>query len=230
MNVRRNFACAAALGTIGATTFGVVINPGEWSVVEGTNPTQSPWLSVPSPGAVGAQFAVIGAPSVAIYSGQLLISFGETVPLEEPVLFYRFQQTWAADTTRRISSISFTGYKDIRVEAEYLTNQAGDGQPKRVRRSADGDVITFEFETPIPGNVAATRFFYTYTNGANLVFDGTATITLLSGETTTISGIPRPSLGVAPPAPTCQGDFNADGVINFTDLNGVLTNFGELCP
>jgi hypothetical protein len=230
MNARKLFACAAALGTIGASAFGVVINPGQWSVLVGTNGIQSPWLNVPSPGATGAQFAVLGAPFVAIYSGQLLISFGRTVPLEEPVLFYRIQQTWAEDTTRRISSISFTGYKDIRVESEFRTDQSGDGEPKRVRRSADGDVITFEFETPIPGNVAATKFFYTYTNGANLVFDGTATITLLSGESATITGLPRPSLGVAPPAPTCPGDTNADGVINFVDLNGVLTNFGEDCP
>ena len=35
---------------------------------------------------------------------------------------------------------------------------------------------------------------------------------------------------VLPASSTCPGDLNGDGVVNFTDLNGVLSNFGVPCP
>lgn len=31
----------------------------------------------------------------------------------------------------------------------------------------------------------------------------------------------------APPLPPCPGDSNADGVVNFADLNAVLSDFGQ---
>lgn len=230
MRFRTVIGVLASVATVGSSASAVVINPGQTSVLIGTNSVQSPWLSVPSPGAVRVRFFVLGPPFTAIYSGDLLISLGSTVPLSEPVLVYRLENTWAEDATRRVTSISFTGYKEIRIDADFRTDLGGTDEPKRVRRSADGDTLTFEFETPIPGNVAVTKFVFGYTNGAMLAFDGTATILLQTGESVTIEGLPRPSHGVAPTLPSCEGDTNGDGVVNFSDLNGVLTNFGEECP
>lgn len=230
MNARTLLGMVAALGVAASSASAVVINPGQWSALSGTNSAQSPWLSAPSPSAVPTSIAVLSSPTTAVYVCTLLVSQGAAVPLATPVLSYRFENTLAQDDTRRIASVSFTGYKDIRIDADFRLDTGGVGDPKRVRRSADGDTLTFEFETPIPGNVAATRFFFAYTNGATIVNDGTATLVLTTGESRTVTGIPRPSLGVAPQAPSCAGDTNGDGVINFADLNAVLSDFGQPCP
>jgi hypothetical protein len=33
-----------------------------------------------------------------------------------------------------------------------------------------------------------------------------------------------------PAASICPGDLNGDNLVNFSDLNGVLSNFGQSCP
>jgi hypothetical protein len=46
-----------------------------------------------------------------------------------------------------------------------------------------------------------------------------------SGSARVFLSVPLP----AAPAP-CPGDLNGDGEVNFTDLNSVLSNFGQPCP
>jgi hypothetical protein len=46
-----------------------------------------------------------------------------------------------------------------------------------------------------------------------------------SGSARVFLSVPLP----AAPAP-CPGDLNGDNIVNFADLNGVLTNFGQPCP
>jgi hypothetical protein len=230
MNARVHFGIVATLGLIGSSATAVVINPGQTSLVTGTTITQATWLNGPSPGASFHPVIVVDQADNVIYSCNLLISLRVTVPFAQPALSYRIQNTWAQDPSRRIVSVSFSGYKDLLVDAEFRTDIPGQAEPKRVSRSADGDTLTFEFESPIEGGISESRFFFAFTNAVELVYDGTATVTLQTGESQTITDLPRPKFGGALPPPTCEGDSNGDGVINFADLNGVLTNFGEDCP
>jgi hypothetical protein len=63
--------------------------------------------------------------------------------------------------------------------------------------------------------------------GVITVFDGEV---WAGGEFTEADGWPASKLARwtldAPPPPVCQGDVNGDGVVNFSDLNAVLTDFG----
>jgi hypothetical protein len=55
--------------------------------------------------------------------------------------------------------------------------------------------------------------------------DGCMTIYLTTGEFVTIR-----TFAPGAPCPSCRGDVNGDGIVDFADLNLVLSNFGMTCP
>ena len=54
---------------------------------------------------------------------------------------------------------------------------------------------------------------------------GRIVVRLTTGERHIVEGVLAPAL-----PPSCPGDTNRDGAVNFADLNTVLTNFGQNCP
>lgn len=208
----------------------VVVAPGQTQVLLGTDATASPWLASPSPFSIPAGFYVPAPDGVtALFVGQALVSFRFVAPLSQPILSYRLQTTYA-EGSRRIVAVEFTGYAPFAVEAEFQAESSNNKEPKRVVRSADGDTLRFEFETPIFAN-ETTKFFFAMTNATQYANVGTMRIILNTGEVGVVNNFPVPVVPAGPAVPDpCPSDTNDDGVINFTDLNTVLTNFGEPCP
>ena len=73
------------------------------------------------------------------------------------------------------------------------------------------------------GGVNTLRAFV-MTNATEVAPSGSVQINLSSGDSATIAGLRVPI-----DETTCPGDANADGVVNFADLNAVLAAFGTTC-
>ena len=218
---------ASLVSALAPCALAVVVAPGETRALLGTNPTASPWLVAPSPFFVPGGFFVRGPDGVsAVFAGQWIVSFKIAPPLSLPILNYRLQTTYA-EGTRRIVAVEFTGYAPFAIETEFLSEATNNNEPKRVVRSADGDTLRFEFETPILAD-QTTKFFYAMTNATQHANVGTMRVILNTGEIGIVNNFPVPVMPAAQ-AP-CPGDNTGDGVINFADLNSVLTNFGNACP
>lgn len=93
--------------------------------------------------------------------------------------------------------------------------------------------ITGVGEYSVGGFSGAQRFF------ADLSIDGAAPVRFDSGSDLTVAPPPRIEIDtIAEPSvcqritlavraiPTCEADLNGDGVVNFADLNEVLSSFG----
>ena len=219
-----------AAGVASSSASAVVVAPGQTRALLGTDSTASPWLVAPSPFAIPAGFFVPASDGVtALFVGQALVSFKFVAPLSQPILSYRLQTTYA-EGSRRIVAVEFTGYAPFTVEAEFQTEPSNYNEPKRVVRSAGGDTLRFEFETPILAN-QTTKFFYAMTNATQYANVGTMRIILNTGEVGVVNNFPVPVMPAGPTDPDpCPSDITGDGVINFADLNSVLTNFGDACP
>jgi hypothetical protein len=103
------------------------------------------------------------------------------------------------------------------------TDGLGSVGPDAASRTASGTQVAFFFGDAVllPGQ--DSRFFFIHTEATSFDSNVQARITLNTGETVIIGGLRGPALT------DCPGDTNGDGVVNFTDLNTVLTNFGDDC-
>lgn len=215
-------SAAIVISSFSPPSLADVLNPGANIVLGGTNPTASPWLQGVSPGGSGPSFVIQDSNGNVVFSGSLLVSFRDTVPFGYRHGVYRVQNTTGVPG-RTITRIEFSGFGTSHVDAEYRSDFVPAPAPSAATRAADGDTVAFQF-AGLPSG-ATSQFFYIFTGAPEIAFTGTARIVLNTGESALITGLPVPA-----PLVECEGDTNADGVINFTDLNGVLTNFGESCP
>ena len=113
---------------------------------------------------------------------------------------------------------------DYQTFVEFRDDGAAGSGPNIAVRSDDADRVGFLFTNPFlfPGD--QSRFFFVFTEATHYRENVVARITLNTGETVMVGGLHGPS------GASCPGDTNHDGVINFTDLNSVLSVFGEGCP
>jgi len=150
------------------------------------------------------------------------VSYVDAFPFGRRYANYRIQNTTGL-AGRSITRIEFTGWGTNAVDAEYRNDVAPAPAPSSAERSVDGDMLTINFGTPLQPT-QTSQFFYIFTGAPTVENTGGARIVLNTGESATVGGLPVPA-----PLVACEGDTNGDGVINFADLNGVLTNFGDSC-
>jgi hypothetical protein len=215
-------AVAISLASLSTSALADILEPGASISLGGTTVTASPWLQGVSPGGTTRSFTITGPGGAVVFSGTLLVSFVDSVPFGRRFSNYRVQST-SGVAGRIISKIEFGGFGTSPIDVEYRTDFAPALAPNAAFRNAEGDTVTFQF-AGLPAGVTS-QFFYIFTGAPTVANTGTARIVLNTGESATVTGLPVPA-----PLVACEGDTNGDGVINFTDLNGVLTNFGEDCP
>jgi hypothetical protein len=120
--------------------------------------------------------------------------------------------------------VEILGFAGLQTNVEYRTDGIGDIGPNLASRTnGDGAQISFLFANPLLTPDLESHYFHVFSNGANFNLLGLARIVLNTGESVIIAGVYLPSLT------NCPGDTNGDGIVNFADLNTVLTNFGEEC-
>jgi hypothetical protein len=155
------------------------------------------------------------------------VSLAFQAPFQNPIIRYAIEDPDAVGS-HGIVEVAFLGLGRQVIDAGRLSNQnVSMPWPNRAARTPDGDVVAFEWDVPVPppSGPIGSQVFFVYSSAPLIDMNGRMRVTLNTGEQAIIQGVPVPTLGEA-----CPGDTNADGVINFTDLNGVLTNFGEDCP
>jgi hypothetical protein len=122
------------------------------------------------------------------------------------------------------------GFDDLIVGAHLDDNNGGSSGSARVLSGATGAILyTFS------GDSAGDQFGFSVSGAGDVDGDGFDDLIVgafLDDNNGTDSGSARVFLSVplpSAPAP-CPGDLTGDGVVNFADLNGVLSNFGVPCP
>lgn len=215
---------AFTLGVIGGAAVGDVFQPGQTLTLEGTTPTLSPWLQGNVSGGTTRFFEVRDGSNAVVFSGTLVVDFVQAVPFGVQYANYRLVGTSGVGG-RSVTSIQLPGWRTSSVDAEFRSDlEPGAVPPSFAGRSLDGDTMTFLFTGGLPSG-EDSRFFYIYSGATEIVSTGIARVILNTNEFVEITGLPIPAPDVA-----CPGDTNGDGVINFVDLNGVLSNFGQNCP
>ena len=215
-----SIATAAAMGT---SAHAVVVNPGQVVALGGTSAASSVHLQGGSPGGATRLFEVRDSSNAVVFTGTLLFSWVDTPPFARRYYTMRLQKLTGV-AGRQVVSVELSGFGTFQIDTNYRSDFAAAPFPDKVTRSADGETLRFDFPIGVtPGQ--NSQFFYVYTLSSQIQNTGTGRIILNTGEFGTITNVPMPA---APAA--CPGDATGDGVVNFADLNTVLTNFGQACP
>lgn len=201
------------------------VAPGATVSLSGTSRVASPWIGDDT----GPVLFVVGNVPVRNESGQTValltanVRLAATPPFtDRGVLVYRLL---SLSSTIRPTSFAIDGFEGVLVDTNWRNDTSGTGNSAvpAVARSADGGTLTYTLGSGTALYVAWP--VYVYTLETELENTGTMVITMSTGQTVTLTGLPVPAKAAA-----CEGDSNGDGLINFADLNGVLSNFGEDCP
>ncbi len=126
---------------------------------------------------------------------------------------------------RSIVRVEVGGYQGFQTNVEYREDGSGVLGPGGAARSVpSGSFVAFYFQSggALEGGVDS-RFFHVFTDAGQFARAGTARIVLNTGESIILDAVLEPALT------DCPGDTNGDGVVNFTDLNTVLSDFGDDC-
>lgn len=207
-----------------ATAWAVPLPPGSNNVpLAGTTAAAEPDLASVNIASVVRPFEIFSGGGALLFRGQLAATVSRSINTGTLIFSYRILNTQGGlnGVVARVEAESFAGFA---VDANWRADGLGMSPPNQADRSGSGSVINYEFLTPPLFSGSTSRFFYAFTDATEFNTDGLATIYLSSGEFATVRVF-------APGAPceTCRGDVNGDGVVNFQDLNEVLTNFGAEC-
>lgn len=226
-----NIVSGMVLASMGASVASAtVLEPGGSFVPVGTTGAASPWLStgLAALNSVNS-YTVLNGSGQSLLTGDFIVAIVPMPPfVDRGYCVYVVSVFTSPQGPRQVASIELSGFAGASVDAGFRTDLAPFGgtspAPSLASRSADGDTVRFDFQPGVSA-FAPSRALFVYTPSARLQNTGTARITINTGESVTLTGLPVPTS-----LASCEGDANADGVINFADLNGVLTNFGEPCP
>jgi predicted lipoprotein with Yx(FWY)xxD motif len=125
--------------------------------------------------------------------------------------------------------VNADGFDDLIVGAPRDDNNGSNSGSARVFSGADGSILyTFN------GDSEEDEFGISVDGAGDVNADGFDDL-IVGAHWDDNNGIRSGSARVffsfaLPSATPCPADVNGDGVVNFTDLNGVLTNFGVPCP
>lgn len=227
MRMYKAIVLACAITLMSGVASGVIVPEGDTvSISTPATPTTSPWLLIPPTPPIGFPIVVRDDQNNEVYGAALSVSLAFDPPFQNPVIRYAIEDPDGVGS-RGIVEVAFLGLGRQVIDAGRLANlNPALPWPNRASRTTDGDIVAFEWDVPVPppsGDVGSQVFFI-FSSAPLIDMNGRVRVTLNTGEQALIEGIPVPTLGEE-----CIGDTNADGVINFTDLNGVLTNFGEDC-
>jgi len=123
-----------------------------------------------------------------------------------------------SDNIGSISRIDLSAFGGLRTRVEYRSETTGPGDegPVDASRSADGDVLTFDFGSILDPQESSVYFFAMIdTESWNMPGEGvdeggaTATICLISGESVTLNVV-----GAVLPAPGALGLLGVAGLIS----------------
>lgn len=211
--------------SLSAAAGALVVPPGGVVVPQGTHFPEAHWLGP----------VRLGVHPVYYRSAPVLNQAGQEVSRVE-LIVQRYTAgafservydmiTIGSVPTQSHRPLTFTidGYSGLAVNTNWRNDIFAGGAPvTKITRSDDGDRLTFDLGAAQTSHFVAMPVFV-YTDSSVFRNTGTLRVQLSDGRELVFTDVPVP-------IPPCAEDTNADGVINFADLNRVLTNFGEACP
>ncbi len=221
--ITRSVLSVAALSVSGAA-LAVPAHPGDVVNLNGTTSAAEPWLGGPAVDSVNAvPFTVLSAGGSPVFQGTFTSEPGRSDIMGTIRIRYRLRDMEAVGD-RRVFRVEILGFAGLQTNVDYRTDGVGDIGPNLASRTnGDGAQMNFIFSNPLLTPDLDSHYFHVFSNGASHNLQGLARIVLNTGESVIIAGVYLPSLT------DCPGDTNGDGIVNFADLNTVLTNFGEEC-
>jgi hypothetical protein len=214
----------AACGTVGLTAGAAVAVPvqvGETVNLNGTASFQENWLSGTAETVTQEfPFTVTDSNGAPVFQGTFTARVVRSSVTQTVRIEYRIQDMQAIGN-RAVESVAIGAFIGMTTNADYSFDTPGDVGPDSVTRTSA--FMIFDFD-PLLFASQDSYGFWVHTNAAHFNTRGGARITLNTGEFAVIqTGIFRPS------KVDCPGDANGDNAVNFSDLNIVLSNFGEEC-
>lgn len=212
---------AALLGASGA--FAAPIRDGDQIALGGVTLAQEPWLD--AQGVVSTfqwTFDVRDGSNAVILTGRLEQRVYMSATLRMLVMDYRIRDIVSSEA--KVTRLDVDGFSQFATNVDFRTDLPGTTGPEGAIRSGNGDTVSFTFfDNALPEGV--NHFpLYLLSNAKQTLIGGTATIHVSTGESVSISGLRSPLY-----LPHCARDLNRDGIINFADLNAVLSSFGLAC-
>jgi hypothetical protein len=222
LNVSALMAVSCAAAAVCGSALAVPLAPGEQVNLNGTTSGQVSWL----PGGVigptaSLPFEIVDSQGGPVFQGTVTSDSVLSNELGTFRIDTRLKDMQAIGN-RAVSRVDLVGFGPLQTNVNYSTSGLGDVGPSAASRTASGEQVSFFFN-PFLFVSQDSYFFWIHTNAPAYRTDGQLRITLNTGESVVVTGVRVPVLT------DCPADTNGDGVVNFTDLNAVLSDFGEDC-
>ena len=216
--------CAAV--AVSGSALALPIHAGDVLNLNGTTVAAEPWLSGPSvDAATFTVFAVFDNGGHPVFVGEFLSQPFRSNTFGTIKINYELRNFQGVVGDRRVVRLEVFGYAGLQANVEYRADSTGDVGPNLVSRTnGDGGQISFIYANPPLLTHLDSFGLHIQTNATFFHEQGFARVVLNTGESAIIGNVHVPTLS------SCPGDTNGDGIVNFTDLNTVLSTFGENCP
>jgi len=226
-----NMAGVAVVGCVlAAGASAVPVEPGEVVLINGADVADSPWLTGTGDVARFSAFEVRNEANVLIASGVVRSEHIRSEIFGTQIIQYRVENVQNFEgAVVRVSRVTPTGFAGLTTNADWRNAGPIGTAPTSVQRDVDpeGDRLQFGFTSANPRPGFDSPVFFIVTNATDFRTDGEVILRTNTGVDVVVTGVYAPAV---PARASCDGDTTGDGVINFADLNSVLTNFGGVCP
>ena len=239
MNTLKTGLMAAALIGLSSAALAIPLAPGGVVFPTGTTFAANPNLggAVVNDNIIAFDFDPTPVTPFSNVGGELQNRVALSDNLNTAIFMPRIRNTYNIDGgTFAILGFSVTGYTGVDVDVDFRTDGLGDVGPTSVSRSADGDLMTVRFGTPIvadsvdpPGRQEESRFMSILTDSTDFDTSGIMTVfgeIIPLGSSTpsgnaantfsfTIAGVAAPAAAVPPvPVPASMALFGT-GLLAF---------------
>lgn len=217
-------ACVAVV-SLTMNAGAVPLPPGATNVpLAGTTSAAEPALVAVNVVSDTQPFEITGPGGALLFRGELFLGVSRSAVTNTLIFRHRIINTQPG-LNGIVARVEIAPYSGWSADVNYRLDGLGMTGPSRASRAYTGTAIEFDFINPPLTSGVDSRFFYAFTDATEFNDHGSVAIILTTGDFVVL-----PAFAPGRPCPSCRGDVNRDGVVNFADLNEVLAAFGTTCP
>jgi hypothetical protein len=223
--IRQGVTAGVLAAAVGAGALAVPLPPGSNNVfLPGTSVAAQPNLASVNLADTVIPFDILSGGGALLFRGELVTSVDRSNVTNTLIFRFRIRNT-VAGLNGIVSRVEIEPYDGFMIDANWRNDGPGLSPPNQADRTGSGSLVNYDFLTPPLFSGSDSRFFFAFTNATEYNAEGRATIYLTTGEFVTLR-----VYAPGEPCDSCRGDVNGDGVVDFADLNEVLSAFGNICP
>lgn len=223
--IRQGVTAGVLAAAVGAGALAVPLPPGSNNVpLPGTNSAADPTLAGVVVADAVRTFEIFSGGGALLFRGELQLRVSRSNVTNTLIFSWKVLNSQPG-LNGVVGRIEAEPFKDFLVRADWRNDSPGMAIPNFADRSGSGSLLNYDFLTPPLFSGSDSKFFFAFTDATRFNADGCVTIYLTTGEFVTLR-----SFAPGEPCDSCRGDVNGDGVVDFADLNEVLSAFGNICP